>query len=45
MLIDEDPLEQVKFVRLFKGSVLNLDEIMMNPVIKLTISTTKLYWS
>ena len=35
-LIDEDHLGQVKFVRLFKGTVLNLHGIMMKPEIKLT---------
>ena len=42
MLIDEDPLGQVKFVRLFKVAVLNLHVIMMKPAIKLIISAAKL---
>ena len=42
MLIDEDPLGQVKFVRLFKVAVLNLHVIMMKPAIKLKISAAKL---
>ena len=45
MLIDEDPLGQVKFVCLFKVTVLYLHEIMMKPEIKLIISTARLYWS
>ena len=45
MLIDEDPLGQVKFVRLFKVTVLNLCVIMMKPKIKLMISAARLYWS
>ena len=43
MLINEDPLGQVKFVRLFKVTLLNLHEIMMKPEIKLIISTARLY--
>ena len=34
MQIDEDPLGQVKFACLFKVTVLNFDEIMMKPEIK-----------
>ena len=34
MLIDQDPLGQVKFVRLFKVTVLSLHVIMMKPEIK-----------
>ena len=41
MLIDEDPLGQVKFVRLFKVTMLNLHIIMMKPDIELIISATK----
>ena len=37
MLIDEDPLGQVKFVGLFKVTVLNLHKIMRKPEIKLII--------
>ena len=36
MLINEDHMGQVKFVCLFKVTVLNLHEIMMKPKIKLT---------
>ena len=35
MLINEDHLGQVKFVRLFKVTLLNLHEIMIKPGIKL----------
>ena len=35
MLINEDLLRQVKFVHLFKVTVLNLYEIRMKPEIKL----------
>ena len=45
MLIDEDPLRQVKFVQLFKVTVLNLHVVMMKPEIKLIISAARLYWS
>ena len=45
MLIDEDPLGQVKFVGLFKVTVLNLHEIIMKPENKMTISTARLCWS
>ena len=45
MLMDEDPLGQVKFVSLFKVTVLNLHVIMMKPEIKLIISAARLYWS
>ena len=36
MLINEDHMGQVKFVRLFKVTALSLHEIMMKPEIKLT---------
>ena len=39
------PLGQVKFVRLFKVTLLNLHVIMMKPDIKLIISAVRLYWS
>ena len=42
MLIDKDPLGQVKFVRLFKVTVLNLHVIMKKPEIKLIISAARL---
>ena len=42
MLVDEDPLEQVKFVHLFKVNVLNLHVIIMKPDIKLIISVARL---
>ena len=45
MLINEDPLGQLKFVPLYKVTVLNLHEIMMKPEIKLIISTARLFWS
>ena len=38
MLIDEDPLGQANFVRLFKVTVLTLHAIMMKPELKLIIS-------
>ena len=40
-LIDEDPLEQVKFVRLFKVTVLNFHAIMMKPEMELIISAAR----
>ena len=43
MLIDEDPLEKVKFMRLFKVTVLNLYVIMMRQEIKLIISAGRFY--
>ena len=39
------PLGQVKFVRLFKATVLNLYVIMMKPEIELIISAARLYCS
>ena len=45
MLMDEDPLGQVKFVGLLKVTVLNLHVIMTKPDIKLIISAARLYWS
>ena len=41
MLIDEDPLGHVKFVRLFKVTVLHLQVIMMKPEIKLIIFSSQ----
>ena len=38
-------LGQVKFVRLFKITVLSLYVLMMKPEIKLIISAVRLYWS
>ena len=37
MLIDEDPLGEVKFVQLFKVTVISLHAIMMKPEIKLIL--------
>ena len=49
MLIDEDPLRQVKFVRLFKVTVLNLLVSIIKPEItpeiKPIISAARPYWS
>ena len=42
MFIDEDPLTQVKFVHLFKVTVLNLHVIMMKPGTKLINSAVRL---
>ena len=42
LLIDEDSLEQVKFVYLFKAIVLNSHVIMMKPEIKLMNSLARL---
>ena len=44
-VIDEDPQGKVKFVELFKITVLNLHVLMMMPEIKLIISAARLYWS
>ena len=41
-LVDEDPLGQVKFVHLFKVTVLNLHVIMMKPETKLIILAARL---
>ena len=43
-LIDED-LGQVKFVHLFKVTVLNLHVIMIKPKVNLIISAARLYSS
>ena len=43
-LIDED-LGQVKFVHLFKVTVLNLHVIMIKPKVNLIISAVRLYSS
>ena len=44
-LIDEDPLGQVKFVHLFKVTVLNLHVIMIKPKVNLIILAARLYLS
>ena len=45
MLIDDDPWGQVKLVRLFEVTVLNLHAIMMKPKSELIILIARLYWS
>ena len=44
-LIDKDPLGQVKFVHLFKVTVLHLHVIMIKPKVNLIIFTAGLYSS
>ena len=45
IFVDENPLGQVKFVQLFKVTMLHLHVIMMRPEMKLITSAARQYWS